>query len=970
MSAIACISAPLLGFVHLSAWSLWLVTFSLAAQVASAYDASLIFLPISALLLLLSPLTVKLFSTGSPRPALGAAWPSGVLAALWLPCLVAVCASHLPWVVVACFVLACFGLGLYHAGAHWLCAQSPSADKVSLQCAQFAALSLALLTSVNFGVFSSKTASFFPMAALALSGPLLLGLTLRMAQQPFLFYTDPKPWVIAPTSRLLALANLLVFWLTVALLPAALFTNMPLVLAWLGGFVYAIWTYSTRDGRDLTLHGGFWSHLTFFAVLLAWGFPNPAMPQSCLSALLLMAFTGFCQALLGAPAACLFAYHPSGGVVTRAFTPVVSALFFGLACTLPASILGVALLLLSPLLAVWHYTQAPQLYFMHSFRFFLFTLQRHLFGLETVGIDNITQDNRPLVIVGNHASFLDVPILGSYFARKLVYPIFPWWMECFYIKLSNGLIADIYPTDSTNPSNMVSIVKAIKSGRTCLIFPEGRLSNNGNLMKIYEGSTLLIEHAQADVQAIVTDGGQRSKVARADDRSKARWFPKMTTAIGPARTIDCATLKGKAKRQYLVRQIYGQLTQAMLDARPRQTLGEALITAQHHYGKKRLALRHSDWTADATYHDLCQRAQRCAQHLRKHVAHDDLVGLWLPASIDFCSMLFGCFTRQAVAMPVDPQLSAATFSARMQRMRPKIVVTDSVRLQDPAYQEQRDTLKKLGITLVDCAHLSGRVAWRSRLCQHLSASLPARDPAAVPALLLVAEDDQAVVYSHHNLCQQAHQLSLVCDFLGRDTLYNQRGLFDIFGLCQGLLHPLLAAGVPVIVDRTNPKKPARMLESFYDTQATLLVSSHAFLTDTQNLADGYDTLRLRMVMIGSADVYPDCEILETWQARAKTYVYSAYCQDKTGILALNFSHYAHQASLGQLLPHTSFVTSEGTFAHPLAFEAEITALTGPQIPTWRYSVEQGFSQTDAEHGCYTPPPLDIDHLGYVFPAAL
>ena len=83
-------------------------------------------------------------------------------------------------------------------------------------------------------------------------------------------------------------------------------------------------------------------------------------------------------------------------------------------------------------------------------------------------------------------------------------------------------------------------------------------------MKIYEGSTLLIEHAQADVQAIVTDGGQRSKVARPDDRSFARWLPH--TAIDFC-APSTAPPSRQTKRQYLARQIYGQLTQAMLDTR-------------------------------------------------------------------------------------------------------------------------------------------------------------------------------------------------------------------------------------------------------------------------------------------------------------------------------------------------------------------------------------------------------------------
>ena len=73
--------------------SLWLATFSLVAQRTLAHDAGMLFLPVSALLLLLSPLTVKLFSTGSPRPALGAAWP----ARCWLHYGFLFVGDMLPW---------------------------------------------------------------------------------------------------------------------------------------------------------------------------------------------------------------------------------------------------------------------------------------------------------------------------------------------------------------------------------------------------------------------------------------------------------------------------------------------------------------------------------------------------------------------------------------------------------------------------------------------------------------------------------------------------------------------------------------------------------------------------------------------------------------------------------------------------------------------------------------------------------
>ena len=62
---------------------------------------------------------------------------------------------------------------------------------------------------------------------------------------------------LLPCPRLLALTHLILFWLSAALLPTILFSKMPLVLAWLAGFGYAMWAYSARDSGDLTVHWGF-----------------------------------------------------------------------------------------------------------------------------------------------------------------------------------------------------------------------------------------------------------------------------------------------------------------------------------------------------------------------------------------------------------------------------------------------------------------------------------------------------------------------------------------------------------------------------------------------------------------------------------------------------------------------------------------------------------------------------------------
>ncbi len=58
-----------------------------------------------------------------------------------------------------------------------------------------------------------------------------------------------------------------------------------------------------------------------------------------------------------------------------------------------------------------------------------------------------------------------------------------------------------YPIDPSHALAMKSLIRYVEENRRCVIFPEGRITVTGALMKIYEGPGLIADKAKANLFA-------------------------------------------------------------------------------------------------------------------------------------------------------------------------------------------------------------------------------------------------------------------------------------------------------------------------------------------------------------------------------------------------------------------------------------------------------------------------------------
>ena len=209
----------------------------------------------------------------------------------------------------------------------------------------------------------------------------------------------------------------------------------------------------------------------------------------------------------------------------------------------------------------FHYRQhsTKTLRQMNSFYWVFYTLFKSIskafFSWKVVNREKLIEDG-PVLIVSNHQSFLDPPMLGIsyedgiyFFARKTLFRgIFKWALPlCLAI-----------PIDQENPdaASLKHVIRLLKSGKRVLVFPEGSRTPDGEIHDGMGGIGLILSKTKVPVQPLRISGAYEAFPIGAR-------FPKLhpvTVTVGDPIPFTPAELNAKGK------EAYQHLTDRIMDA--------------------------------------------------------------------------------------------------------------------------------------------------------------------------------------------------------------------------------------------------------------------------------------------------------------------------------------------------------------------------------------------------------------------
>ena len=164
--------------------------------------------------------------------------------------------------------------------------------------------------------------------------------------------------------------------------------------------------------------------------------------------------------------------------------------------------------------------------------------------MQVHGLENYKAAGDRVVIVANHQSYLDACLIAACLPDSPTFAIHTAQAAKWYFKPFLAAV-DTFPVDVQSPYSVKRMVEAVRDhGRKLMIFPEGRMTRTGALMKVYEGAAMVADKSHAKVVPICIEGLQFSRLGRMRGRLRLRWFPPVRLNILPPVTARAAAQRG------------------------------------------------------------------------------------------------------------------------------------------------------------------------------------------------------------------------------------------------------------------------------------------------------------------------------------------------------------------------------------------------------------------------------------------
>ncbi len=586
---------------------------------------------------------------------------------------------------------------------------------------------------------------------------------------------------------------------------------------------------------------------------------------------------------------------------------VITAILLAMAMTIPQIFLVMALL--NVLVAAYIAQLLPDALFRSVAR----TVFGWLYGVEVKGLENFEAAGSKVLIIANHTSFLDAALIAAYLPVKVTFAINThiaqrWWMKPLM------KIVDAFPVDPTNPMAIKSLVDVVKSGKIGMIFPEGRITVTGSLMKVYEGPGLIADKAGAKILPIRIDGAQYTHFSRLHGKVSLRLFPKITLSILPPRDFTLPEgVYGRKRRHLAAGQLYDMMSMMMFTASDiDKPLLSSLFEARQTYGGGHLIAEDPE-RHPVNYRNFIARAIVLGRLIERDVKTEGgipAVGILLPNMVGTALTLFGLHAVRKVPAMLNFSSGPAQVASACNTAAIKSVVTSRRFIDMGKMDATVKALEEAGVELVYLEDLRKKLRLSDKLVGLVAKFVPSvvdafRKPAHAndPAIILFTSGSEGtpkgVVLSHRNIQANRCQLASRVDFGPSDIVFNCLPMFHSFGLTGGTLLPILY-GIRAFY-YPSPLHYRIVPELIYDTNATILFGTDTFLAGYARFAHAYDFHAIRYVFAGAEKLKE-----ETRKIYAEKYgvrIFEGYGATETApVIAVNTPMHNRPGSVGRLMP--------------------------------------------------------------------
>jgi len=511
-----------------------------------------------------------------------------------------------------------------------------------------------------------------------------------------------------------------------------------------------------------------------------------------------------------------------------------------------------------------------------------------------------------LLVIANHESFLDGILLGLFLpVEKPVFVVHPEYVKRPLLRFVLNVLADYLVIDPSNPMAMKHIIRLLESGRPVVIFPEGRITSTGALMKVYEGPAFVAAKTGATLLPVRLDGLSRSYFSK-----MAHWprklFPRITLTILPPTTLPMPEAHNAKVRHHKLGEALRRLMLEMALVGSYQcTLYGALCDAIRIHGRRRYIVEDIK-QVEYTYHDLLKMSLTFGRLFERFTEPGEKVGLFLPNMASTLGLLIGLGAFGRVPAMLNHTAGVNGLQVACNAACIRTLITSRAFVEQAKLADKLAALQGLerivyledlheGMTFRDKLWLMGWALWFPR---QVEAKASPEDAAVVLFTSGSEGKPKGVVLSHRAVLANVAQFRAAIGFTHDDRVLNVLPIFHSFGLTTGTLSPLLS-GASVFL-YPSPLHYRVIPELAYDRACTVLLGTNTFLGNYARFAHPYDFYRFRFVISGAEKL--SAAVREQWFEKFGVRILEGYGATETApVITINSPMAYRSGTVGQFL---------------------------------------------------------------------
>jgi len=450
-----------------------------------------------------------------------------------------------------------------------------------------------------------------------------------------------------------------------------------------------------------------------------------------------------------------------------------------------------------------------------------------------------------------------------------------------------------------------TIINAVRDGNMLVIFPEGRITVTGSLMKIYDGAAMIADKSDAMVVPVRIEGPERTVFSRLKSTQvRRRLFPQIkVTILEPVKLNVDPELKGRKRRQAAGAALYDVMSNLMFrTARTDRTVIEAVIEAAKIHGGKWLAVE-DPTSGRLTYKRLLQATRILGAKLMPLAPEGRAIGVMLPTSNGAAVTVLALMSGGRVPAMINFTSGAANVLGACRAAQIETILTAHAFVEKARLEKLIAQLENQ-VHIIYLEDIRQTVSFSDKLRGALRAKRPlvARRPDDWAVVLFTSGTEgtpKGVVLSYRNILSNVAQAEARIDFGRDDRLFMALPAFHSFGFMGGIVLPLIS-GVPTFL-YPSPLHYRTVPELVYGICATYMFGTDTFLAGYARMANPYDFRSLRYIIAGAEPIKETTRsiYLEKFGMR----ILEGYGVTETSpVLALNTPMFNKFGTVGRLLP--------------------------------------------------------------------